>query len=246
MDRRVRLAILGAEDSAAMVSEWRWAQHWNRCLFLHWPLDAGVLRPLVPESLSIETYDDQAWLSLVLFTMWVRPRGLPYVPVLSRLNEVNLRTYVSRDGQPGIYFLSVHATNRFAIRLARWLSPVPYRYAPIQFGRSEDRMRISIGRGRGNWPRIELTFSPHEDYRTGQGLEAWLVERYRLYAIDQLNRLVQGEVMHAPWQFTDADVWIVTNTFGKEFGINLDGPPALAHFSRGLSARFGRFRVCGR
>jgi uncharacterized protein YqjF (DUF2071 family) len=49
-------------------------QRWRDLLFLHWPISAAVLRPLIPAGLEIDTYDGVAYIGLVPFWMvGVRP-----------------------------------------------------------------------------------------------------------------------------------------------------------------------------
>jgi uncharacterized protein YqjF (DUF2071 family) len=71
-------------------------QHWGKLLFLHVPVLVADLRPLIPRGLEIDTFEGQAWLGLVPFTMWgIRPRGLPPIPGLSAFHELNVRTYMN-------------------------------------------------------------------------------------------------------------------------------------------------------
>src|SRR5688500_17883811 len=100
---------------------WIWAQKWLDVVFLHWRVPAAALRPHVPRPLEIDAYDGEAWVSLVLFRLQVRLRGLPFLPGFSRLLEANLRTYVRCGDRPGIWFLQVLADNPWAIRAARSL-----------------------------------------------------------------------------------------------------------------------------
>jgi uncharacterized protein YqjF (DUF2071 family) len=83
-------------------------QWWGKLLFMHWPVAPSAIRPLVPPHLSIDTYEGQAWLGVVPFTMWgVRPYITPPVPGLSSFHELNVRTYVHHEGVPGVLFLSM-------------------------------------------------------------------------------------------------------------------------------------------
>ena len=51
---------------------------WHDLLFAHWPIHAGVLRPLVPAGLELDTFDGAAWLGVVPFgNARLRPLGLP-------------------------------------------------------------------------------------------------------------------------------------------------------------------------
>ena len=81
---------------------------WSSIAFLHWPVDVEVLRPLVLDELTIDTFEDQAWVGLVPFRMMVRPPFVPPIPLVSTFPEINVRTYV-RDahGRRGLYFLSL-------------------------------------------------------------------------------------------------------------------------------------------
>ena len=59
----------------------------------------------------------------------VRPVGVPPVPGLSSFHETNVRTYVRLgDRDPGVWFFSLDAANRIAVKLARSLFHLPYHY----------------------------------------------------------------------------------------------------------------------
>ncbi|MBI3962971.1 MAG: DUF2071 domain-containing protein [Deinococcus sp.] len=87
-------------------------QRWGKLLFLHWPMPAELLRPLIPSRLAIDTFAGNAWIGVVPFTMWgVRPVFLPPLPGLNAFHELNVRTYVHLNGVPGVWFFSLEATS---------------------------------------------------------------------------------------------------------------------------------------
>ena len=95
-------------------------QVWHDLLFAHWPVGVEELRALIPAQLEIDTFGRQAWLGVVPFRMsGVRARGTIAMPRLSRFPELNVRTYVVRDGKPGVWFFSLDAANRLAVWAAR-------------------------------------------------------------------------------------------------------------------------------
>src|SRR5690554_1769026 len=95
---------------------WTWRQTWCDLLFAHWPIDAKKLRPLVPEALTIQEYDGTSWIGVVPFRMeGVMLRPLPDLPWLSAFPELNVRLYVEYGGKPGVWFLSLDATNPLAV-----------------------------------------------------------------------------------------------------------------------------------
>src|ERR1043165_455614 len=130
---------------------------WRNLLFMHWPIDAKKLRPLIPESLEIDEFDGSAWVGLIPFTMRaVQPALLPAIPGLSDLpalsafHECNVRTYVRRrdrtDDHPGVWFFSLDAASRAAVWAARTFFHLPYFHARMRMERAGDEVRYSVQR----------------------------------------------------------------------------------------------------
>src|ERR1700735_523113 len=124
-------------------SPWVMTQRWNDLLFAHWPLPATELTHLLPESLTVDTFDGSAWVGVVPFWMdQIRMRGLPRIPGTSRFPELNLRTYVRErhTNQPGVYFFSLDAANPFAVAAARLFFRLPYFWARMKIKSDEGQM----------------------------------------------------------------------------------------------------------
>ncbi|MBZ0098151.1 MAG: DUF2071 domain-containing protein [Taibaiella sp.] len=69
------------------AEKWIWYQEWNDVLFLHWRIDADFVRNLVPSPFRLDTYNGEAWVSLVAFTMQhIRPRQLPHLALISNFH----------------------------------------------------------------------------------------------------------------------------------------------------------------
>src|SRR5690349_15164289 len=95
---------------------WIMAQRWSDLLFAHWPMPVDDVRALVPPSPPLDIYDGSAWISVASFYLsHLRPRYLPAVPWVSAFPELNVRTYVSLGGKPGVYFFSLDAGSRLAV-----------------------------------------------------------------------------------------------------------------------------------
>jgi uncharacterized protein YqjF (DUF2071 family) len=232
---------INAGKPIAMRS-WIWSQHWTEMLFLHWRVDQAAIQACLPEPVTIATCEGSAWVSLVLFRLKVRPRWLPFVPWISSLVEVNLRTYVTCNGQLGIWFLSVHANNRPAMALARLLTPLPYEHAVMQYDRVGDQ-RLFQAESDSAAPLCELAFrpsGPKVECRRGS-LDEWLLERYRLF-IESDKGLMRAEVTHPRWIVQHVAVEAAVNVFGRNIGLDLSLVPDVAHFSMGVKARFGPFQ----
>jgi uncharacterized protein YqjF (DUF2071 family) len=194
----------------------------------------------LPDDLEVNTFDGSAWLSVVIFRLNVRPRWLPFLPGLSSLTEVNLRTYVRHADRPGITFLSVHADNRIAIRLARLLTPMPYHHARLRYQRPNEDFVFEGSSGAPSARRLAVRFRTiGESYEPRDGcLDAWLLERYRLFLEDRRDHLLEAEVTHPRWSVHGVEL---LDCHGSWDG-DLARPPDLVHFAPGVRALFGSFR----
>ena len=213
-------------------------QCWDDLLFLHWRASADLLRRSIPAPLEVATHGDQAWVSAVLFRLRVRPRWMPFVPGVSRLVELNVRTYVHCRGRPGIWFLRVQADNPLAVRLARLLTPIPYEHQSLLYKPVEDGSEFQCGRS----PAVSFRPVGPAAEAAGGSLDEWLLERYRLYALSGAARLVAAEVTHPRWTVRRVEVSDEVGGFARDLGLDLSPVPELAHFSTGVRAVFGAFR----
>jgi hypothetical protein len=220
---------------------------WHDLLFAHWPVDPGELREQLPPGIEIDTFDGQAWIGVVPFHMsGIRPRGLPSLPWLSAFPELNLRTYVVADGKPGVWFLTLDATSRFTITVARRFFHLPYRHAwmtcrPTRDGwidfRSERRDRkhpaAKFAARYRPLPRDDIRW---ETERELEPLANWLTARFCLYSADDRGRIFRGEIDHAIWSLEPAEAIIEENTLAGALGIMLPEREPLLHFSRRIEA----------
>jgi uncharacterized protein YqjF (DUF2071 family) len=100
---------------------------WSDLLFLHWPVEPSRLRPAMPDALPLELRDGVAWLTVAAFVMSeVHPRSLPPFPGHARFPEINVRTYVTMDDRPGVYFFSLDVPRVLAVAGARSVFALNY------------------------------------------------------------------------------------------------------------------------
>ncbi len=106
---------------------WTLQQEWHDLLFLHWEIHVKELRRLIPSALELDTYDGKAWIAVVPFRMrGVAPRGCPKPRSISDFPEINIRTYVIKDGKPGVWFFSLDVPHRLPVWIARRFFHLPY------------------------------------------------------------------------------------------------------------------------
>jgi uncharacterized protein YqjF (DUF2071 family) len=210
-------------------------QTWNDLLFAHWPVAPSSLRSLVPTQLPLDTFDQQCWLAVTPFHMSnVRARSIPALPGLSRFPELNVRTYVTVDGKPGVYFFSLDAANLPAVWAARKFYRLPYFHARMSVSVNEHGISYESRRYTDNAElRAHYSATSPVQLRDPGTLEHWLTERYCLYTVTNGN-LYRAEIHHAQWPLQDAEAEIERNTVASAAGIQLPGTKPLLHFSKKL------------
>jgi uncharacterized protein len=211
---------------------------WHDLLFAHWPVRPEVLRPYLPAPLAIDTFDGWAWLGVVPFRMTgVRPRRVPRLLGLD-VNELNVRTYVRGKDRPGVWFFSLDASSPLAVRLARRFYGLPYFRAEISMEEAGDGSRFDCMRRpeAGVPAEFRAEYRPAgPSYRAGDGsLDAFLTERYALFALDRQARVIMAEVQHAPWPLQPAEAEIVRNTTTRPIGLTLPDRQPVLHYAREL------------
>jgi uncharacterized protein YqjF (DUF2071 family) len=215
---------------------WVMAQTWYDLLFAHWPIPADVMRAHVPPQLELDTFDGLAWLGVVPFGMTrVYPRRAMPVPWLSHFLEINVRTYVTLEGKPGVYFFSLDAANPLVVEIARRWYQLPYYRARMSRKTSGDFILYhSYRTHRGAAPaELEARYQPIGPVYLSQpgSLEAWLTERYCLYLVKN-GQVYRGEIHHPPWPLQRAEVEMAANTMAASHGLQLPDTPPLHHFAR--------------
>ncbi len=218
---------------------WVLGMVWRDLLFMHWPVEADALRPLVPPSLSIDTFDGSAWLGVVPFDMTgVRPRFLPAVERLSHFPEINLRTYVTAEGKPGVWFFSLDAHSRLAVRLARATFHLPYFDAEMSCRVSNGEVHYRSIRTHEGAPPAQFVarYGPAgEPFESGPGtIEHFLTERYCLYSADGSGKVRRGDIHHRLWPLQPADVEVQTLAMTQQIGLKPPEPEPVLHFSNRL------------
>jgi len=223
---------------------WIMEQVWRDLLFTHWDFPADQIRSLVPPSLQLDTFGGRAWVSITPFHMSIRPRGLPVPPGLSRVLEMNCRTYVVAEGKPGIYFFSLDTISRLAVLGGRLFYLLPYFLADMRIEKRGDVFSYSSRRGDAWW-RCEYGPQSAPTPAAPGSLNHWLTERYCLYTVHN-GRTYRGDIHHVPWPLQEASAHIHENTVFKHATREMlvsSAPPAFSKELRVLIWPLERLRL---
>ena len=218
---------------------WVFSMGWIDLLFMHWPIAPETLRPIVPAALQLDAFDGDAWISVVPFRMsGPRPRGLPIPDIegLTAFPELNVRTYVTVQGKPGLYFFSLDAASAAAVAGARVSFHLPYYHADMRCDAQADGVRYSSTRTHRGAARAEFRarYAPiGEPFTTRPGeLDHFLTARFCLYSVDAQGGVHRGEVHHGPWPLQPAECEVRANTVVDALGIRQPDVPPRLQFAR--------------
>jgi uncharacterized protein YqjF (DUF2071 family) len=213
---------------------WIMTQTWNDLLFAHWPMEPAAVRTRVPAPLTIDLFEGRAWVGIVPFHMTnVAPRFVPPLPWVSAFPELNVRTYVTAGGKPGVYFFSLDATNSLAVAAARTFFHLPYfgaDMAVVPRGEAIGYASHRTGGGAdfvGSYRPVGGVFEPQPGT-----LEYFLTERYCLHTVDPSGRVRTVDIHHPPWPLQQAEADISTNSMADAAGLSLPDIQPLLHFAK--------------
>ncbi len=207
---------------------WVYYQEWNRAIFLHWKVPVGTLRKCVPQALNLDTFEGDAYISLVAFTMeQIRPRYLPAVSLVSDFHEINLRTYIDNDERKGVYFLNIEAAKHLSVFMAKALSGLPYEKSSI---RRTDHQYQSSNRKKGFSLLCDYTVKGRLSDKST--LDRWLTERYCLY-LDEGESVYRYDIHHKEWELHDMGIKHLDVDY--QLGdFTLSAEPDAVHYSDGV------------
>lgn len=208
--------------------DWIYYQEWNNAVFLHWEIPFQTLRQLVPKPLELDNFEGKYYVSVVVFTMEkIRPKYLPSVSFLSDFEEINVRTYVQKDGKKGVYFLSIEAEKWLSAFVAKSLSGLPYEKSEIQ--RTENQC-ISTNKAKSF--HLNINFEIGETLQQKTDLDLWLTERYCLF-LDLGKNLYRYDIHHEEWEIKSLKINHLEIDYRLENCI-LNHAPTLTHYSNGI------------
>ena len=214
-------------------------QTWGKLLFMHWRIDATLLRPLIPNALEIDTSDGSAWIAIAPFTMWDIRAFPPYglaVRGLSEMHELNVRTYVHLNGTPGVWFFSLDCNSATAVFGARTFYYLPYYNAKIELAAEASTIKYSTHRTdkppaefRATW-HIGESLSPAEP----DSLEFFLTERYCLFS-ENKGKLYRSRIHHPQWSLQKATIEPHESTMIAALGLPEPTTEPLLHYAEEIA-----------
>lgn len=213
---------------------WIISQRWSDVVFLHFEVDAQKLQCLTPFPLDL--YQGKAIVSIVPFVMsHIRFPFLPSVPGLSKLYELNLRTYVKVDNRAGVYFFTLDSNHLPGVFIARWFFSLPYRWVKLTFIKEKDYHFSST--------QFDLVGEVSALAKRDLEFNTWATERYALFT-KKGNKTLCGVVEHEPWDLREFKVIKIRDDFSNLIGDELKAKYFLSTtYAHRLDVRFRPFKT---
>ena len=178
-------------------------QQWAELGYFHWRYDVGVVQRLLPEGVTVDTFDGSAWVGLIPFEMRnVQLGPTRPVPWLGSFIEINVRTYVVDSlGRRAVWFFSLDVPRTAIVAAARSVFALPYCWAHASHEVNGDEHRYQMER---RWPRgpghADMRFVVGDrvpDADVGE-LEHFLSARWGLLT-KRGQQILYGQVHHPRW-----------------------------------------------
>ena len=183
--------------------KWSYFQQWHHTLFLHWEVSPYFLQEHIPKEIKLDTFNNMAWVSLVAFEVKnMRVRNMPSLPYISQFKEINLRTYVIKDGKPGIYMFSIETDKLIEVLLTRMFMGLSYHKSKIK--RTSKKL---VSQNKYLNQRLDVTIGKTRPLTEKTNLDFWLTERHCLYENCQ-NKICRIDIHHKPWELENGNVSI--------------------------------------
>lgn len=218
-------------------------QQWKDLSYVHWRYDPAEVQALLPPGLDVDTFDGSAWVGLIPFSMrGIGVPGLPAVPYFGSFPEVNVRTYVRRNGVPGVWFFSLDVNRLLPALVARATYLLPYCWGVASNRIDNDHVSASVVR---RWPdgastSIHLTIGGRIEQP--DDLSVFLSARWGLYSRGLRGGLRYAPVDHEKWPLYTAQLEHIDDTLVIASGLSAPQGETHVMFSPGVSVRVGRPR----
>jgi len=222
-------------------------QGWYDLAYIHFRYSVEEVARILPDGLEVDVCDGSAWVGLIPFSMrGIGVPGLPAVPYFGSFAEINVRTYVRRNGVPGVWFCSLDINRLLPTIVARTTYTLPYCFGRASNRRVGDELYTMVER---RWPRGDRAANTNIRLRIGEpivapsSLEIFLSARWGLYTTTRGGSLRYAPISHEPWRLQRAEIVALDDSLIEAAGFvapnsKVNGEPHVM-YSPGVPVRVG-------
>ncbi|PYZ92643.1 hypothetical protein CR194_13325 [Salipaludibacillus keqinensis] len=230
-------------------NKWVAYQQWEDILFLHWPVDVETLRPHVPEELELDTHDGNSWISILAYVSTDnKAKKFGRTLTSSSIHQVNVRTYVKYGEESGVYFFSMEADHKAAVKASRSLAGLPFYQADLKHSKKDEGFRIQSTRTHSGEKGLQFkcSYKPSGEAHSPEpgSLEHWLTERNQLLRVKG-KKVSKSTIDYKPWKIRPADVKITKNQLLDFLPVDLTNKEPIVYYGKKKGVYFYDFNKIG-
>ncbi len=185
------------------AKNWKYYQEWYYTLFFHWEVPVHLLEKYIPKGIEIDTYSNMAWVTLVSFEVKnMHFRGFLPFPYISDFEEINIRTYVIKNGIRGIYLFSIETNKLAEVILTNIFIGLPYQKSKIK-----RHGNCPFSKNKKLNTLLDVKIGKSALIKKKTDLDLWLTERHSLYEVCN-NKMCRFDIHHKEWELQNLDVTI--------------------------------------
>ncbi len=233
---------MSEKPGSFLTAEWRYLA------MINYEVDPAIVRPFVPSSTELDSWQGKAFVSMVGF-LFLKTKLLGWpVPFHRNFEEVNLRFYVRRKGpegwRRGVVFIKEIVPKRTIAAVARLVYNENYVALPM-------RHQLELESGslkqdgaveyawcfQRRWNRLRVKTCGTAQPLTAGSEEEFITEHYWGYAAQRDGGCIEYQVEHPPWHVwqvseasLDCDVEAI---YGAQFVDCLGARPSSAFLAVG-------------
>ena len=199
--------------------------HWEDLVMANYSVPPEILLPYLPKGVSLDLYEDKAYVSLVGF-MFKKTRlfGVP-IPFMGTFEEINLRFYVKRnDGDTlkrGVVFINETVPFQAVAYLANKLYKEHYISIPTksQISQTEEIKNICYQwKPKSDWNQIALSTDSSSIEMENNSIEEFIFEHYYGYTKISDSESQEYRVNHPRWRINKVLSYDIQCDFGAMYG----------------------------
>jgi len=215
-------------------------QQWQDLAYIHWRYPIDEIQSLLPAGVEVDSFDGSAWVGLIPFSMRnIGLPGLPAVPYFGSFPEVNVRTYVRRNGVPGVWFFSLDVNRFLPALVARVSYFLPYCWGKASNKRTDTALETEVRRAWPSRASTSIRVSIGDPIESPDDLSVFLSARWGLYSRGIGKGVRYAPVDHERWPLWTAKLESLNDTLLIAAGLSAPVGDPHVMFSPGVSVRIG-------
>jgi uncharacterized protein YqjF (DUF2071 family) len=217
---------------------------WRKLAMANYPVNPETLRRFLPAKTELDTWQGQAYVSLVGFQFReVRVKGLR-IPFHTKFPEVNLRFYVrfKEEGEwkRGVVFIREIVPLPAITLVANTLFRERYISLPMRYVEATDGTVLRAAyhwRYKNRWNSLSIKAENNSHPLTEASHEEFITEHFWGYARDGAKRTGEYRVAHPRWDIHSVLEYQIDcdfrNLYGSEFADLRERKPASVFLAEG-------------